>query len=109
MAPPSQAVERLPEQLTRGQISGLIGRNKAGLQACYQRQLKRDSSMRGVKLQLKFTVQRDGRATDVELPRRFDNTVLKTCLTSLVRRWRFPRFTGAPMPVEYPLVFQASL
>ncbi len=109
VAPPTQAPERLPETLSKAQISSVLRQNKAGLQACYQRQLKRDNSMRGVKLPLKFTVQRSGRPSSVELPRRFDGTVLKTCLSSLVRRWHFPRFTGDPIPVEYPLVFQASL
>ncbi len=100
--------ENLPDTLSQGQIKSVIKRQSRGVTRCYDRQLKRDDSLRSAKVMLEFEIQPNGRTATVKLGRRFDGTVLKTCLSGLVRRWRFPRFGGAPIPVRYPLVFQAS-
>lgn len=99
----------LPETLSPGKISSIIRRYKKGLHGCYQRQLKRDASMRKANLKLAFNIERSGRTSNIKIDRKYDGTELKSCLNRLVRRWRFPQFTGEAIPVEYPLFFQASL
>ena len=105
----TEAVAELPETLSSGKISGIIRRYKKGLHGCYQRQLKRDASMRKANLKLAFNIERSGRTSNIKIDRKYDGTELKSCLNRLVRRWRFPQFTGEAIPVEYPLFFQASL
>ncbi|MGK0358701.1 MAG: putative Zn finger-like uncharacterized protein [Bradymonadia bacterium] len=105
----TEALIELPETLSPGKISSTIRRYKKGLHGCYQRQLKRDASMRKANLKLGFNIERSGRTSNIKIDRKYDGTELKTCLNRLVRRWRFPQFTGESIPVEYPLFFQASL
>jgi outer membrane biosynthesis protein TonB len=105
----TEAPVELPETLGQSQISGVIKRYKKGLHGCYQRQLKRDSSMRKANLKLAFSIERSGRTSNIKIDRKYNGTELKNCLNRLVRRWRFPQFTGEAIPVEYPLFFQASL
>ena len=105
----TEAVAELPETLSSAKISGIIRRYKKGLHGCYQRQLKRDSTMRKANLKLAFNIERSGRTSNIKIDRKYDGTELKSCLNRLVRRWRFPQFTGEAIPVEYPLFFQASL
>ena len=106
---PSGPTEALPDTITQGQILSVIKRHQRGVRTCYERQLKRNDSMQSAKIMLRFSIQGSGRTSNVRLSRRFDGTVLKTCLTALVGRWRFPKFSGEAIPVEYPLVLQASL
>jgi predicted Zn finger-like uncharacterized protein len=109
LKPTTAPIEILPETLTKGQLQVVLTRGRTGVQACYQRQLKRDPSMKGGKVTIKFSVEGTGRAAKVRMERQYNGTVLKTCISSLVRRWRFPRFTGEPIPVEYPVFFQRAM
>ena len=106
---PAAREEVLPATIGQAQILSVIKRHQRGVRSCYERQLKRDDSLRNAKVMLRFFIQGSGRTSSVKLARRYDGTVLKTCLKSLVGRWRFPRFSGEAIPVEYPLVLQASL
>ena len=100
--------EELPDTLTQGQIVSVIKRNQRSINSCYERQLKRDDSMRNMRTVLRFSIQPSGRTSTVRLGGRLNGTLLKGCLQNRVKRWKFPRFSGASIPVEYPLIFQAS-
>ena len=50
-----------------------------------------------------------GKTSNVSLDRKYNGTLLKTCLQATVKRWRFPEFSGKSIPVEFPLIFQASM
>ncbi len=108
VAAPTPREEVLPETISQGEIMAVMKRQQRGLRTCYERQLKRDDSLSG-KIMLRFSIEKSGRTSNVRLPQRFDGTVLQTCLSALVGRWRFPRFTGESIKVEYPLVLTASL
>ncbi|MCA9559897.1 MAG: AgmX/PglI C-terminal domain-containing protein, partial [Myxococcales bacterium] len=100
--------EKLPETLDQSQIVGTIKRYQRSITGCYQRQLKRDDSLRRARITLTFQIRNTGRTSNVSLERRYRGTVLDSCLRSVVRRWTFPKFKGEPIPVEYPLIFQAG-
>ena len=103
-----QEVE-LPAALSQRQIVQVIGEHKRGLNGCYDRQLNRGEAIKVGRLTLKFDIQPSGRTSNVNLGRRYEGTVLKTCIKALVKRLRFPRFRGEAVTIEYPLIFQTSL
>lgn len=106
---PTGAEEDLPDTLTQAQIAGTIREYQRGIRSCYDRQLKRDDSLRSGRATLAFKILPSGRTSDVQLEKRYDGTVLQSCLEGMVKRWRFPRFKGSPIEVEYPLIFSASM
>ena len=99
----------LPGGLDQAEITGVIKRNLKAVQGCYQRQLKKDDSMTGGRATIRFRILADGRAQNVEMERKFDGTVLKECIITVVERWVFPPFSGDPIPVEFPVIFTATL
>ncbi|MCB9545903.1 MAG: AgmX/PglI C-terminal domain-containing protein [Myxococcales bacterium] len=102
-------VEELPDTLEQRTISGVIKTNKRGVEGCYQRQLKRDPTMRQASIKLRFNIERTGQTSNVVLDEKYKGTELAACLERLVRRWRFPAFKGEAIPVEYPVLFHTSL
>ncbi len=100
--------EALPAGLEQAEISAVIKRNIKAVQACYQRQLKRDDSVADGRATIRFRIQSDGRAKSVSMDRRFDGTVLQQCIVNTVERWAFPPFDGDPIPVEFPVIFTAT-
>jgi predicted Zn finger-like uncharacterized protein len=99
----------LPDSLSQAEITSVLKRNQKALQGCYMRQLKRDESLANGRATLRFRIHGNGHPRDVGLEKRFDGTVLQQCLVSVVERWVFPEFDGDPIPVEFPLIFQASM
>ena len=98
----------LPSALSQKRIVQVISEHKRGFNSCYDRQLKRGEAIKVGRLTLKFDIQPTGRTSNVNLGRRFEGTVLKTCIKGLVKRLRFPRFRGEAITIEYPLLFQTS-
>ena len=94
----------MPEELSQAQILNVIKQYKKALQRCHERQLKREP-LKESRLTLRFRIRASGRTSSVSIGREYDGTILKGCLDSLVRRWRFPRFRGEPIDIEYPLIF----
>jgi hypothetical protein len=103
-----RANEDLPPGLDQVEISAVIKRNIKAVQGCYQRQLKRDDSMADGRATIRFRIQADGHARDVDMDRRFTGTVLRQCIVNTVERWAFPPFEGDPIPVEFPVIFTAT-
>ncbi|MBU0552588.1 zinc-ribbon domain-containing protein [Myxococcota bacterium] len=104
----SKGAEALPDALTQQQIMRVIRGSQRGIRACYERQLKRDDSIRSTRTTLRFKIKPDGETTQIKLSKALSGSVLEQCLTGLVGRWRFPAFDGEPQAVEYPIIFQAS-
>ena len=98
----------LPSSLSQRQIVQVISEHKRGFNSCYDRQLKRGEAIKVGRLTLKFDIQPTGRTSNVNLGRRYEGTVLKSCIKGLVKRLRFPRFRGEAVTIEYPLIFQTS-
>ena len=94
----------LTDGLSQAEVVKVIAQYKKGLNGCYQRQLKREP-LRDGRLMLKFRIRPSGRTSNVSIGKKYDGTVLKSCLDALVRRWRFPQFRGDAIDIEYPLIF----
>ncbi|MCA9540798.1 MAG: AgmX/PglI C-terminal domain-containing protein, partial [Myxococcales bacterium] len=60
------------------------------------------------RVMLQFSIRPSGRTSGVKLGAQVRGTVFEKCLTGSVKRWRFPAFTGEPIPVEYPLILQGG-
>ncbi|MEZ4431854.1 MAG: AgmX/PglI C-terminal domain-containing protein [bacterium] len=96
-----------PETLTEAQVKAVIGANFGGVTACYERQLAAGEALPGGKVLLRFEIRPAGRTSGVSLDRDFASSAFAACVRGVVQQWRFPSFTGAPIPVEYPLILEA--
>ncbi len=93
----------LPEQLDDVEVLSVLKRHKRHVMACLTQQKKADPGVRG-KLTVKFVIQRSGRTKKVRvLPSKFASKVVGRCLIKSVKTWKFPRFRGRPIPVDFPV------
>ena len=84
----------------------MIKRKMGAVQACYERQLKRNPNLSG-RVVLLFVVGADGRVLQAEIA---ENTMgdreIERCILEQVRRWRFPEPGGSEeAEVSIPFVF----
>ncbi len=86
-------------------LLAVIQKYAAGIQYCYESELKRDESLRG-KLVVAMTVTAAGGVAEAVVVR---NTVgserLASCALSQIRSWRFPAIAGGPTTFQAPFVF----
>ncbi|MDW7681678.1 MAG: AgmX/PglI C-terminal domain-containing protein [bacterium] len=82
---PQQAVvsgRRDPDE-----ISAVVNRHNATIQACYQRELRRNPNLKG-KLVVRFTISPAGTVKDVQLiSSTLNNSKVDRCIISRIRRW----------------------
>jgi hypothetical protein len=53
-------------------------------------------------------VQRTGATNQVAVsPDKFKGAVAGKCVSGAVKNWKFPKFSGAPMPLDFPVKVQA--
>ncbi len=68
-------------------ISAVVNRHNAAIQACYQRELRRNPDLKG-KIVVRFTISYQGRVTHVELlSSTLNNERVERCVLSRIRRW----------------------
>src|SRR5262249_14974992 len=78
------------------------------IQACYERQLKRNPNLGG-KIGLRFTIGSVGKVTNVSIESdSVGDPSVTDCVKQAVLRWRFPAPEGGPAEVVTPIVLQAS-
>jgi hypothetical protein len=97
-----------PETLTEAQVKAVIGANWGGVTACYDRQIQQGEALAGGRVVLRFEIRPSGRTSNASLDRDFASNGFATCVRGVVQQWRFPQFTGAPIPVEYPLILEPA-
>ena len=87
-------------------ISTIMNQNAGGLENCYRKALKKDSSFGAVRTRLKFRVSPQGRVArkTISLSGVYRRTRLESCIQNTVVRWYFPKAKGET-PVKYPLTF----
>lgn len=89
----------------RDAISRYVKRNLRAIQSCYERELKRNVSLRG-KVVIRFTIGGKGRvvgAPEVEEDT-LGNEAVISCIRNTIRMWMFP-IKDNECPVAYPFVF----
>ena len=90
---------------TNASLLAVIQKYAAGIQYCYESELKRDETLRG-KLVVAMTVTAAGAVQEATVVR---NTVgserLAACALSQIRSWRFPPIDGGLTTFQAPFVF----
>lgn len=89
-------------------IARYVRARLTAIQNCYERELKRNQSLRG-RVVVAFTIQENGRTSDVVIDENtLGNEAVGTCIRSLIRTWAFPFRPEAEVPVSYPFVFSPA-
>ncbi|MEE2959915.1 MAG: AgmX/PglI C-terminal domain-containing protein [Myxococcota bacterium] len=94
--------------LDSDKIARVVRKYQKGVQACYEKALKRDSNLSG-KLEVEITIGEDGKVIEVAiLEDGLGSRSLQTCVRSRVRRWRFPKPDGGEVTFSFPFIFSSS-
>jgi serine/threonine-protein kinase len=107
--PPKPPKPRLPPaiKLTHEDINKRLRRYGARLQNCADTHLTQESSGQDVSLKLDFTIASTGRVTRVGLkPSKLESSKFGRCLSSRVRRIKFPRHVDKSVSISFPLKFR---
>nr|ADI21619.1 hypothetical protein [uncultured myxobacterium HF0130_06F04] len=88
-------------------IGKVVRRGQKAVQACYEKELKRDDSLSG-KVEVEVTVGEDGKVSDVYIDDALGSSSLKGCIKSRVKRWRFPKPDGGEVTFSFPFIFSSS-
>lgn len=108
-APEAIQTPNLPQGLTQEAIIEVIERNYGSMRLCIAESLKKGEKLSG-RMDVELTIVATGAVTDVLLPAvRFRNTAMGNCTQRTMKRWRFPRFNGEPVPVAFPFVLSAGM
>lgn len=86
-------------------VASVIKRRSSALKACYEKRLKRDPKLAG-KVVVQFEILPSGRigATTVKKNTTKDAELAK-CLSSTIKRFRFPKPDGGSINFAFPFVF----
>ena len=87
----------------------VVETNQRAVKFCLERELKRGSQPQG-RLEVEFTIAPTGLVSNAEIKTaKFTGTEFGDCVTQAVKTWKFPRFSGAPVPVEYPFILSSGM
>lgn len=92
----------------REALARYVRARKAAIQACYEKELKRNPSLKG-KVVVRFSISTSGRPTDIEIEENtLGNDAVASCIRATIRAWVFPFRPDAEVPVAYPFVFSPA-
>lgn len=92
----------LPKTLTQEQILEVVKANIGRIKTCMAEQAQRDPSIKG-KLVIGWDIQPNGKTKNVQIKTpQFKGTYIGTCISSVVSDFNFPKFSGPPIPIEFP-------
>lgn len=90
---------------TNASLLAVIRRYAAGIQYCYDSELKHDPTLRG-KLVVALTVAASGAVTDVRVVQNTTGSAaLAACAVGQIRDWRFPVIPAGVTTFQTPFVF----
>ncbi len=96
----------LPRQLDESDIFSVLRKNGRQVRACIKKQQKADPDLTG-RMAVSMVIQKSGRPMRIKVsPEKFRGSVAARCLTSSARRWRFPKFSGPKMPIDFPVTLK---
>jgi hypothetical protein len=102
-APPPEVKKELPP-LSNSDVLAVMKQHLEEFKACNKEQKKRDASVQG-KMVVNFTIQTDGKVSAASVDAstsQFNNTFVAGCITQVIKRLRFPAFSGGPKSVPFP-------
>lgn len=92
----------------REALARYVKARKSAIQACYEKELKRNPSLKG-KVVVRFSISTSGRASSVEIEENtLGNDAVASCIRSIIRTWVFPFKPESEVPVAYPFVFSPA-
>ncbi|MBW2456218.1 MAG: AgmX/PglI C-terminal domain-containing protein [Deltaproteobacteria bacterium] len=91
---------RIPPEV----IQRIVRQNFGRFRACYQQALVRDPQLAGRSV-ARFTIQRSGKVTAVNVGGAIADTEMQRCLGSAFSALTFPQPEGGVVTVSYPLLF----
>lgn len=99
--PPAPGGGAGKESLGQGDIMEVVLANKAAIKKCTE------SSGGSGTVAMRWTIRPDGGTTNVQtVTPEFQKTPLANCLTSVIRSFRFPAYSGPQMqPIDFPFKF----
>lgn len=96
-SPPADS--SLPERLSKAQISSVMKKYIPAMKGCVQQQLQRDPTVTGT-MTVSFTIQGSGKVQKVDiLSSEHKGTYVAGCITFIIKKMKFPRFSGAPITI----------
>jgi predicted Zn finger-like uncharacterized protein len=97
------AAEDVPEQLEETDILRVLRKYKADINACKEKQAKDDPGLEGV-MTVNLVVLKTGRTSQPTVaPDKFKSSSVGKCVVNSVKGWKFPQFSGRPMPIDFPV------
>jgi hypothetical protein len=93
------------KDVDREALARYVRLRKAAIQACYEKELKRNPTLKG-KVVVRFTIGTSGRASEVDIEENtLGNDAVGSCIKAVIRGWVFPFKPDGEVPVAYPFVF----
>ena len=94
--------------IDRDSLARFVKVRLKSIQACYERELKRNTSLKG-KIVVRFVIAETGRVKDVDID---ENTMgsdeVANCIKTTIRAWTTQFHPSGEVPVSYPFVFSPS-
>jgi hypothetical protein len=91
------------------QISHVVEGNQKAVKFCFERAMKKGQQLSG-KMEVEFTIAPTGLVAAVEIKTpKYKDTEFAECTAQAIKGWKFPRFSGDPVAVEYPFILSAGL
>ena len=91
--------------LDPAKASEIVLHGAPGMQACYERALKRNTALQGqsgLGLILGITVRPNGEVREVNISPNVDKE-MTSCMRGMATRWKFPSFAGSAVTIEQKL------
>lgn len=97
----SSEANGIPEQLRDDIMVCVLRTHKKDIQDCRDSYSNKDPEVGGT-MNTMFTIQPSGEVSDSKVvPDKFEATELGQCLKREVTTWKFPRFSGPAMPLDF--------
>lgn len=93
----------LPRQLDDTDVLSVMRRNGGDVKRCLEAHEATGQGPHG-RMEVRFVIRRNGETKRVVVgPSKFRSSGIGKCMVGSVSKWRFPRFTGDPMPIDFPV------
>jgi predicted Zn finger-like uncharacterized protein len=102
---PPAVNQNLPEQLGQGDIMGVVAGHKDQIKNCIQQQRAKDPDSSGT-VKMHWVIQKAGNVGGIAVGSdEFKGSPMGSCMGKAIASWRFPQFSGPPMPIDFPFKF----
>ncbi|MGC6416616.1 MAG: TonB family protein [Bradymonadia bacterium] len=94
--------------LSASSISSVVRRRAGAVRSCYEKQLKKNPNLNG-SVKVRITILESGRVGSAKIAgNSTGDSAVASCITSRVKRWRFPKPDGGSVTVTVPFVLSKA-